>query len=284
MIKSMKRMICVVLILVTFFCGMCSCDAKQGEKKITPMHTDVLKIGKADCIVINTGNKIVMIDTGEADDLSEICDYMRKNEYTQIDTLILTHYDKDHIGGAAGIMSYFPVGEVIENRTKSGTTEYIAYHGVIAGKSIPVMQLSENYTFTYDSCEFTVYVPEKQKYEAKNANNSSLIVSVKCGENSFLFCGDAMELRLEEFMASNAERYDFVKLPYHGNYIENYEAFLKRICPEYAVITSSKKNPASAETLSLLSALEIETYQTKSGTLRVQTNGKTIVLAQDSND
>ena len=57
-----------------------------------------------------------MIDTGEEENLDDIHFYMNKKGYTAIDTLILTHYDKDHIGGASGIISTYGVNEVIETK------------------------------------------------------------------------------------------------------------------------------------------------------------------------
>lgn len=266
--------LCAVLLSACLF--LCACGK---EEEITPMQMDILKIGKADCILINTGSKIVMIDTGEEDDLTEICAYMRQNERTKIDTLILTHYDKDHIGAAKGVLSLYEVGTVIENRMKSGSSEYIAYHGVISDKEIPVMKLTENYTFTSDSCVFTVDVPKKDDYPTKHDNNISLIVSVRCGKTDFLLCGDAMEARLQEWMTDCPEKFDFVKLPYHGSYIKNYSDFLDSVQPQYAAITCSKKNPADSETLSLLKERSIEIYQTQNGTVRVQTDGKTITVS-----
>ena len=141
------------------------------------------------------------------------------------------------------------------------------------------MKLTENYTFTSDSCVFTVDVPKKDDYPTKHDNNISLIVSVRCGKTDFLLCGDAMEARLQEWMTDCPEKFDFVKLPYHGSYIKNYSDFLDSVQPQYAAITCSKKNPADSETLSLLKERSIEIYQTKNGTVRVQTDGKTITVS-----
>ena len=110
--KTIATMLFLFAICTVYF--LCSCDT--GEK-VTPASIDVLKIGKADCIIINTGNKIVMIDTGEEENIDQIRDFMDEHNYNKVDTLILTHYDKDHIGGAKYIIEEYGVDTVIVQMT-----------------------------------------------------------------------------------------------------------------------------------------------------------------------
>lgn len=278
-------LILFIIVLLTTFMLICSCnntpmEIDEENKPITPATIDILKIGKADCIVINTGSKIVMIDTGEEENLDTINSYMSSKNYSQIDMLILTHYDKDHIGGASEIISNYNVTTVIESKFDDSTMEYISYHNVLYNKKLTPIKLNVNYTFTYDSCEFEINIPKKNKYETKQDNNSSLIISMKCGENRFLFCGDAMEERLAEFIEYNQNNYDFVKLPYHGNYLENYREFLNSVKAKYGALTNSKKNPASEDTLLVLNEFNVDTYQTRYGTIYITTNGKQISITQ----
>ena len=267
--------------MTMLFCFFgCSCG-DTTDNEIIPASIDILKIGKADCIIINTGSKIVMIDTGEEENKYEINAYMSSKGYSKIDALILTHYDKDHIGGASEIITKYNVTNVIESKFDDSTMEYIDYHNAIYSLNATPRKLTEAYTFTYDSCEFEIDIPKRNKYEAKQDNNTSLIVSMKCGENRFLFCGDAMEERLNEFIEYNQNSYDLVKLPYHGNYLENYKEFLDSAKTKYGVITNSKKNPASEETLLLLNEYQINIYQTRYGTVYITSNGKEINIIQN---
>ena len=271
-----KRIICALMFITLSMLFLSSCN---GEN-VTPASIDILKIGKADCIVINTGTKIVMIDTGEEENLDDIHFYMNKKGYTSIDTLILTHYDKDHIGGASDIISTYGVNEVIETKITDNSYEYLSYHSTMASLGIVPSKLNENYSFEYDSCKFTIDIPKNDRYEAKQDNNSSLIVSMKCGDTSFLFCGDAMELRLSEIIEKNIGNYDFVKLPYHGNYLENYEELLEMVRPSYSVITDSKKNPADEGTLLILKKYNVKNYETRNGTISAITDGSEISINQ----
>lgn len=273
-----KRIIAFLLIAICFV--LCifisSCDSETEDN----VEIDILKIGKADCIIINTGTNIVMIDTGEKENLPKIHYYMNEKQYTKIDMLILTHYDKDHIGGASEIIHTYDVKMVVESQISSMSEHYIDYHNTLSELNISPIKLTSNYQFSLDNCNFEINIPKSNKYEEKQDNNSSLIVSMEHKENRFLFCADAMELRINELLMDNIGKYDLAKLPYHGNYLKNYRELLEMIEIKQGVITCSNKNPPSNDTLSLLSEYEIEVFQTRYGDVSISSDGNEIKISQ----
>ncbi len=278
----MKKII--KLTLVTFALCMlaflCTCSAEDTEDGVVPARVDVLKIGKADCIIINTGTKIVMIDTGEKENVEDIRSFMGEMGYKRVDTLILTHYDKDHIGSAKEIIEEYGVEVVLESSFTKESDLFYEYHRALSSLGKSATRLNKDYTFKSDSCTFEINVPRQKKYESKKDNNSSLVVKMECGETKFLFCGDAEELRLAEIIDTCAGEYDFVKLPYHGNYVENYPAFFEKIKVKACAITCSKKNPADPRTIDLLNKSGIQIYETKNGTVCAETDGRAVTVNQ----
>ena len=275
--KRWLRGVCLgfVLLYVVFSFGC----AKEVS---SPVSFDILDIGKADCIVINTGNHIVMIDTGESQDVTSICAYMREKQYEKIDVLILTHPDKDHIGAADTIVKLYPVTELIETPNVIDNEDYQAYHESMDMVGLTATAPRQAYTFVLDDCVFTVNPPQAQEYQSKNENNSSLIVSMEVGKKRFLFCADAMEQRMSEWLGENHGQYDFVKLPYHGNYLACYRTFLQKTNPKYAAITCSKKNPAATSALSMLGEMGVQVYQTTNGRIHVFCDGKTLTVENEA--
>ena len=51
-------------------------------------------------MILETGGKVMVIDAGEEDDGAELVTYLKERNLSQVDVLIITHYDKDHVGGA----------------------------------------------------------------------------------------------------------------------------------------------------------------------------------------
>lgn len=274
-----------VIALYMIFCLLLSsflysCGDSDGAESVLPAQVDVLKIGKADCIVINTGTKIVMIDTGEKENLDDVRDFMRDRGYKKVDTLILTHFDKDHIGGAKEIIEEYGVSTVLESTASSDSEYFHEYHLLLNQLGMSPMRLSQDYTFQSDECAFFVGVPMKKKYKDKKDNNSSLVVKMEHGETKLLFCGDAEEERLAEIIDTCAGEYDFVKLPYHGNYLENYGEFFGKIKMKYAAITDSKKKPADTRTLDLLAEEGVAVLETRNGTVSFFSDGRSVKAEQ----
>ena len=277
---SKKVILTFVFFALCMLIFLCSCDTGVEENSVTPASVDILKIGKADAIIINTGTKIVMIDTGEAENVEQIRSFMDEQQYSKVDVLILTHYDKDHIGGAKAIIEEYGVDTVFESNVSSNNEEFHEYHYALSQLGKSATRLKENYTFQIDDCIFNINVPKEKKYDKKNDNNTSLVVEMKCGKTKLLFCGDAQEERLAEVIEGFEGEYDFVKLPYHGNYIENYEEFFEKIKIKSCAITCSKKNPADQKTLDLLLANGVTTYETKDGTIHAKTDGQQVIIEQ----
>ena len=278
----MKRalLLCISLLLLILLVS-CGGEVEPPDEEITPSaEIDVLKIGKADCIIINTGSNILMIDTGERENLSKIRFHMSEKGYDRIDTLIVTHYDKDHIGGAKEIIEQYGVKTVIETKFTSTSEEYLAYHQAIASTGATLNKLEENIRFNFDGCVFDILVPKRTKYSTAKDNNQSLVISMECGEKKLLFCGDALELRMAELVDDKIGHYDIVKLPHHGTYLKNYSMVLEELAPSYCVITDSAKNPADTELIDLLNQNEIPVYATRNGGISISINDNIITVKQ----
>lgn len=260
----MKKFLLLLFSLTLIFTS--ACDSVTEDR---PFEITFLSIGKADCTVIQVKDKCILIDTGEEENLPEVLAFLQKKGIRKIDTLIFSHFDKDHVGGAAGILQSLTVKNILESPFSSDREEYRKYKAECEKQNIKATVLTEVYEFTVADYAFTVIPPEKDRYDRKEDNNSSMIVTMKHGGSLFGFFGDAMDERLEEYMASYSDRFDLIKLPYHGNYLEQYPSFLDQTSPAYAVATCSLKNPADEKTLSLLEEKGVDYYLTANGEVSV---------------
>ena len=287
----MKRafLLCLTVLFLVLLVSCTDTEEQQGQEGTTPpqneevkptANIDVLKIGKADCIIINTGSNILMIDTGEWENLPKIHSYMKEKGYTQVDTLIITHYDKDHIGGAEEIIELYGVKTVYETKFTDTTDEYLAYHNSVEKMGASLNKLEANTRLEIDGCSFDILVPMRSKYTTAKDNNQSLVVSMECANSKLLFCGDAMELRMAELLIDSVGHHDLVKLPHHGTYLQNYPILLDELTPQYCVATDSNKNPIDDTLLDLLTQREVDTYTTKNGTVSIKVDSEGITLKQ----
>ena len=90
--------------------------------------------------------------------------------------------------------------------------------------------------------------------------------------------GDSQNSRIKDYLSNHNEQYDFIKIPYHGNYQKRLIDLLNVVKPKYVVITCSNSEPDVTETVKLLEELSIKYYLTKDGDITVKSNNNITVL------
>ncbi len=266
----------MLMICFIFLFTGCGEKAQSGQFRMT-----ILDTGKSDCIIMEAGNRVVVNDAADADDADAICDFLDKRQIGRIEYLILSHFDKDHIGSAARLIRNYEVGCVLMPDYEEDSEPYLALIGSLEETDTTYERLHRDMTFSVEGIDFYVDAPHESVYE--NDNNYSLITCVTYGENRFLLMGDAKKVRTEEFLdsAAAAERCDLIKMPHHGNYTKNLETLFAMAKPRFAVLTADgERLRVEEETVALLDACQCEAYYTDEGTVTIVSDGKRVQISQ----
>lgn len=272
-----RKWLPVLLVCLALFVAGCGGEKESGA----PLTMTFLNTGKSDCIVIEAGESIVVNDTADADDAEAVCAFLDERGTTRIAYLILSHFDKDHIGSAADLISRYEVGCVLMPDYEEDSEPYLSLMRALRETGTESRRLRSAFTFSLEGAAFYVDAPRESTYE--NDNNYSLITCVTNGENRFLLMGDAKKLRTGEFLSSDAakERYDLIKMPHHGNYTKNLETLFETARPRYAVLTADPERlRVEEETVSLLESYGCEVYYTDEGAVTAVSDGETVRVSQ----
>ena len=238
----------------------------------------IFKIGKADSILVSINNKHMLIDTGEDEDITEVLSYLEDVNITSLDTLLITHFDKDHVGGADQVLKQLTVKQVLMPDYHSDSKQTKEFLEALEETGVTAHRINESLHFKFDEVQVSVLPPHESSYEGDN--DYSLVTSLIYGETSFLFTGDAEATRLAELLDDGNLSHTFLKVPHHGRFNEQTTAFFTAVKPEIAVITASNKNPADQQTLDALQAIGVDTYITKDGTITITSDGHTLSVQQ----
>lgn len=274
---SRRRRVTALLLCLALFLSGCGGGRESGASlKLTFLDT-----GKSDCIVIEAGESVVLNDTADADDAAAICAYLDERRTTRIEYLILSHFDRDHIGSAAELVTRYEVGCVLMPDYEEDSEPYLALMQTLDETDTVYERLEKDVSFSVEGVFFYVDAPHEDVYE--NDNNYSLITCVTNGENRFLLMGDAKKIRTEEFLSSAAarEQYDLIKMPHHGNYTKNLEMLFETAKPRYAVLTADPERlRVEEETVALLDAYKCEAYYTDEGVVTAVSDGESVRVEQ----
>ena len=270
------------LLFLCVACLLCGCRHGGGT-----MNVRVFSIGQADSILLTDGSASVLIDTGEKDDGEQIAASLSALGIDRIDCLILTHFDKDHIGGAPELLSRIAVGRVLMPAYVPDTKRYEKLLTALEQAGLTAERLTADMSLSAGGMALDVWTP-KAAYAEDGAeqtdmdNDQSLVVRVVFGDTRLLFAGDAEDARTAELLTGGYDlTCDVLKIPHHGRFHETSGALLDAAAPKYALITDSTKNPAETDLIALLDARGIQTMRTMDGDLILSISGSRIDVRID---
>ncbi len=175
----------------------------------------------------------MMIDCGDSAQGMMLEEYLSDHHVTKLDYLILTHPDKDHIGGASAVLTKFSVGQVFQSVFQKGSETEERLQQTLKLKNTDAVTPEPGAEYQLGDAWFTILAPNGIYEES---NDSSIALLLHFGENTFLFTGDA-EKEAEEDMVENSEnpgrslKADVYQAGHHGDKSSSKKKFCARFLP-----------------------------------------------------
>lgn len=248
------------------------------------LQVSFLDVGQGDAIYIRAPNgNDVLIDGGPNDAIIATLRTVMPIFDNDIDIIIATHPDKDHIAGLATVFENFQVNTFIDSELRSGTSFDNRLHTladnepysseIIASSRDRIILDEENQVF------IDILYPRQDTSNFSDTNSASIVTRLVYGTKSFLFTGDA-PLATEDFLIKNAKEYldsDVLKLGHHGSKTSTGDSFLNTVTPDYAVVSAGKNNSYHHPHANVINRVRnhgIEILSTMElGTITFQTDG-----------
>lgn len=225
--------------------------AYEGAKGNLSVH--FLDVGQADAALLLCGDEAMLIDGGNVADSSLVAAYLKEQGVTHLNYLIDTHAHEDHVGGLSGALNVCSVDTVfapVKDYDSKAFRDFSKYVS-LQKKSITIPKPGD--TFSLGSAKVEVLAPQAQY---QDENNSSIVVKVTHGKNSFLFTGDAERQSEQDMLAAGVDLSATVlKVGHHGSDSSTTYPFLREVMPKYAVISVGKDNSYGHPQDSVLSRL-----------------------------
>ena len=257
--QMIRRIVCILGSALLLF------GAAAAEPAEDPLRVTFFDVGKGDCILVSRGGCSVMIDTGYAETADNVVAAMRQQGTDHLDALILTHYDRDHVGGIEAILRAFPAEHIYIPGYDGSDKIYTAASYALRQSGLETEKVTADVSFTLAEVRFTIfatslaYIPADGKEEG-NDNDVSLVVTIRYGNDSFLLAGDIEKEGIDSFLAAGHGTYDVVKMPHHGQNEKNTDDFIAQIGMKIAVITDGEEEPVKKKVMKLLAAAGAEIY------------------------
>ena len=232
------------------------------------MSLFVMNVGKADCLLLRSGESAYLIDTGRGRTFDTVEKVLSDLGITHLDGVIITHTDADHVGGLKKLLKadiaidhlytsafYLPEDEKEKHPVlKAAEKRDVAVETLKSGDTLPLAGGS-----------LEVLGP-LHAAEDKDDNNSVVLLARAAG-GSMLLAGD-MEFPEESDLLSAGliPAADVLKVGNHGDSDATSEALMNAVRPKVAVISTSTAEKASTPARRVLKLLEkwnVQVYQTQ---------------------
>jgi competence protein ComEC len=203
--------------------------AEQG------LDVTVLDVGQGTAVLLQSGRRSLLYDTGGGDPAGAnlartlILPVLRSRGLRALDTLVISHADRDHSAGMRALLENIPVARL---RVGGAMPAYHRGRNCRAGEAWrwPGGQAFQFLSPAHESLPGT--------------NNGSCVLQVTVGEHRLLLPGDIETVRERELARywRHGLRSDWLLVGHHGSRTSSSRTVLKWIRPTTAVISSGYAN------------------------------------------
>jgi competence protein ComEC len=230
-----------------------------------------LDVGQGDATLVQSGGHAVLVDSGPPG--GGVVDRLREEGIKELDLLVATHAQADHLGAADEVLEAIPVGAVLDGRDGVVEPEGSAMAESAARKGVPLVAPSAGDAINLGSLTLEIVSPGGNSRSASSAdpNQRAIVILARAPGLRLLLTADAES---DVLAPLQLPLIDVLKVSHHGSSDNGLPRLLERLRPQVAVIAVGARNSyghPAAETLSALRNAGVRTWRTdKDGTVRIE--------------
>jgi competence protein ComEC len=269
--RTASAAICLLLLSLT---AISARSAAPGNLRVV-----FINVGQGDAALLDDANGFdVLIDGGPIPAGTTVIQYLRDAGVDDIDVLVASHTDADHIGGLIAVLQAadIPVEAVVVNGYSATTDAWADFLAAASARGLTPTVAQFPQTFQWGEMSVQVLNPVGGLANP-DPNDVSLVLRIQHGEIGYLFPGDIDSTIEGQVLARGTPvAAQVLKVAHHGSAYSSSAAFLQAAAPQQAVISvgnNSYGHPA-LDALARLSAAGAQIWRTdRSGNIQILSDG-----------
>lgn len=240
-----------------------------------------LDVGQGDAVLLQVHEGAVLVDQGppEARAARQLADLGVR----RLAVLVLTHPQRDHVGGAEEILRRLGVGFVLDPRIPAASGDERRALEEARERGVPVVVARAGRAYALGRLRLRVLWPAREPAPGVDPNESAVVLLASYGEVDALLTADAESNVTLPLPPPAAE---VLKIAHHGSADAGLPGLLASVRPRIAVISVGARNdyghPASSTLAALARSPGLAVYRTdRDGRVVLETDGERIVARSE---
>jgi competence protein ComEC len=197
-------------------------------------------IGQGNAVLVRTAQHSLLFDTGprfgsDSDAGQRVLLPLLQRSNERLDTLVLSHQDSDHTGGALSVQQLQPQLQVLTS----------IVHGQALFGQWPMQRCEAGQAWQWDGVQFDVLHPLPADYEQLLSPNArSCVLRISTGQQVALLTADIEAFQEQALLhrAGAQLRADVLLVPHHGSKTSSTESFIDAVQPHWALFQMGYRN------------------------------------------
>lgn len=215
------------------------------------LRVTFLDVGQGDAAFVRLPHgSALVVDTGGLPgggfDIGDrvVAPLLRQQGIGRLDALVLTHGDRDHVGGAAALLREFRPRDVWEGIPVPRLLTVRQLRTALEQGRSRWTEVRRDDAMSIDGVHLTVHHPRPPDWERQETRNEdSVVFELRWRDTSFVFTGD-IGAETEQAIAARFTPAPLrvLKVPHHGSATSSTEPFVRALAPAIAVISVGRNN------------------------------------------
>lgn len=217
----------------------------------TGLRLTVLDVGQGDAILLQVPEGAVLVDEGPPE--ADVADQLEELGVDRLAALVLTHPERDHVGGAADVLERIPVEAVIDPRIPAQSEDETRALAAARERGVPVLTARAGSEYRIGSLRLRVLWPDGDPPAGGNPNDSAIVLLASYGTVDALLTADAEGAVTVPIRPPPVE---ILKVAHHGSDDPRLRELLELLRPRLAVVSVGSENDYGHPTPATMAVLE----------------------------
>ena len=266
-----------VAALVAYWPRAAAAPVPSGQLRVT-----FLDVGQGDATLLQVAEGAMLVDEGPPE--AKVEEQLARLGVDDLALLVLTHPERDHVGGAEAVLRRLRVGSILDPRQPVASPFEQGALKVADERGVRVVTARRGQVLRLGRLVLRVLWPDGSARPGDNPNDNAIVLQATYGGLDILLTADAESVVTGRLALRPVE---VLKVAHHGSADDGLPRLLARLRPSVAVISVGADNEYGHPAPAALKALEehddLHLYRTdEDGAVVLESDGSRLTVATEA--